>query len=264
MTSVKTYDSIDISNFNYTKPTKFNNSYFGPMSYDKNTEPIYIQTPKLRCKTVIKEIMENKTPYLEVTIPKNRLDFYDLFLNIDDKNVKITYERSNEWFGKELPIEAIEEMYKPFTKGFKKNTEPTLKFKIPVVKGKVQCSVYNQQRNFIDISDIKENDELILILHLKGLKVLKQHYLCDCYISQIKLFQEKDLKFNILDQYSIIDDNENDEQDDLDIFDEELLHEINKQKEEEKQKKLEKEIKIEELKKQMEENKKLLEDLENN
>ena len=42
MTSVKTYESIQVDKFNYNKPTKYNNSYFGPLSYDTNTEPIYL------------------------------------------------------------------------------------------------------------------------------------------------------------------------------------------------------------------------------
>ena len=258
--SVKNYDTIDVEKFNFTKPEKFNNSYFGAMSYGDNSEPIYIQTPKLKCKVNVKDIAENKQPYLEVIVPKNKMDFYDLLTKIDDKHIKKTFTSSEEWFGKELPLEAIDDMYKPITKSFKKNSEPTVKFKLPLIKNKIQCTVYNKQKNSIDISEIKENDEVILIIHLKGLKVLKQFYLCDCYISQIKLFQDKDLKYNIIDEYSIIDDG-NDE-DDLDIFDEELIYEINKENEEKNQR-------IEELKKQLEEEekninekKKLLENLQ--
>ena len=107
MASVKTYDSIQVDKFNFKKLKKYNNSYFGPLSYDTNTEPIYIQTPKLRCKTNIKNILDNKNPYLEVIIPKNRLDFYDLFLNIDDKNVKTTFDKSEEWFGKAYQIKPL-------------------------------------------------------------------------------------------------------------------------------------------------------------
>ena len=262
MASVKTYDCIDVNKFNYTKPEKFNNSYFGSMSYDENLEPIYIQTPKLKCKTNTKEILQSKNPYLEVIIPKNRLDFYDLILSIDDKNVKTTFNRSEEWFNKELPMEAIDEMHKPLTKGFKKNSEPTIKFKLPIIKGQIQCSVYNQMRTFININDIKENDEIILILHLKGLKVLKQHYFCDCYISQIKLFQEKDLKYNIIDDYAIIENEDDENPDDLEIFDEEIINEHIKEKEEKKEKidQMKKEVLEEENK--LSDKKKLLEDLE--
>ena len=263
MTCVKRYEDINLDEFNYTKPIKFNNSYFGQMGMGTNNEPIYIQTPKIRVKTNIKEVLQQKVPYLEVIIPKNKLDFYDFFINIDDKNIKTTFSKSEEWFGKALPLEAIDEMHKPLTKGFKKNSEPTIRYKIPILKGKVQCSVYNQSRSFIDINEIKENDEVILILHLKGLKVLKQNYFCECYITQIKLFQEKDLKYNIIENYSIIDDNE----EITDIFDEEIMEVINEKEKE----KIEQNLKIQKLKDELisEENnlvmkKKLLEDLENN
>ena len=55
------------------------------MSYGDNSEPIYIQTPKLKCKVNVKDIAENKQPYLEVIVPKNKMDFYDLLTKIDDK-----------------------------------------------------------------------------------------------------------------------------------------------------------------------------------
>ena len=92
--------------------------------------------------------------------------------------------------------------------------------------------------------------------------LLKQHYFCDCYISQIKLFQEKDLKYNIIDDYAIIENTDDENPEDLEIFDEEIINEHIKEKEEKKQK-------IELMKKELleEENKlldkkKILEDLE--
>ena len=260
MASVKDHVCIDVDKFNFTKPEKLNNSYFGAMSYGENCEPIYIQTPRLKCKTNVKDILENKNPFLEVIVPKNKLDFYDLFTKIDDKHIEKTFNSSEEWFGKELPLEAIDEMYKPLTKVFKKNSDPIIKFKLPVIKNKIQCPVYNQHKNFMDISNIKENDEIILILHLKGLKVLKTHYFCECYISQIKLFQEKDFKYNIIEHYSIIDNN--DEEEDLEIFDEELINAINKEKAEKKQKIINLKKQLEEEEINISDKKKLLENLQ--
>ena len=40
----------------------------------------------------------------------------------------------------------------------------------------------------VDFEKIQENTEVVLILHVKGLKFLKQHYYCDIYILQIKIF----------------------------------------------------------------------------
>ena len=220
MSSIIRYDDIIIDNINYSKPEKLGQSYFASMSYTDSLKPIYIQTPKLMCKTNISEVKDKKAPYLEVEVPKGRFDMYDLFLSLDDKNIKTTFEKSEEWFKKELSLEAIDEMYRRTTKPFKKNVNPTLKFRVPVVKNEIKCGVYNQKRVFVDVNDVKENMEVILVLHVRGLKILKSLFYCDCYISQIKLFQEQDSKFNIIPEYCVVDEEDNEYDD---IFDEEIL-----------------------------------------
>ena len=220
MSTIIRYDDIIVDNINFSKPEKLGQSYFASMSYTDSLKPIYIQTPKLICKTNISEVKDKKSPYLEVEVPKGRFDMYDLFLSLDDKNIKTTYDKSKEWFNKELSLEAIDEMYRRTTKPFKKNVNPTLKFRIPIVKNEIKCGVYNQRRVFVDVNEIKENMEVILILHVRGLKILKSLFYCDCYISQVKLFQEQDSKFNIIPEYCVIDDDDNQYDD---IFDEEIL-----------------------------------------
>ena len=232
--SIIRYDDIIVDNINYSKPEKLGQSYFASMSYTDSLKPIYIQTPKLICKTNISEVKDKKAPYLEVEVPKGRFDMYDLFLSLDDKNIKTTFDKSEEWFKKELSLEAIDEMYRRTTKPFKKNVNPTLKFRVPVVKNEIKCGVYNQKRVFVDVNEVKENMEVILILHVRGLKILKSLFYCDCYISQIKLFQEQDSKFNIIPEYCVVDEEDNEYDD---IFDEEILKSAsdyidNKEKEE--------------------------------
>ena len=78
----------------------------------------------------------------------------------------------------------------------------------------------------MDINNLNENHELILILHLRGLRIHKTSFIYDIYISQIKVFLNKNLKFNIIDNYSIIDDdNDNDNYDN--IFNEEIYNSKN-------------------------------------
>ena len=220
MNSILRYDEVAVDNIKYSKPEKLGQSYFASMSYTDSLKPIYIQTPKLLCKTNISEVKDKKAPYLEVEVPKGRFDMYDLFLSLDDKNIKTTYDKSQEWFNKELTLESIDEMYRRTTKPFKKNVNPTLKFRVPVVKNEIKCGVYNQRRVFVDVDDVKENMEVILILHVRGLKILKSLFYCDCYISQIKLFQDQESKFNIIPEYCVIDEEDNEYDD---IFDEEIL-----------------------------------------
>jgi len=253
--SILKYDNVDISSINYSKPEKIGSSYFGSISYGDNLKPFYIQTPKLKCLNSIEGMKDKKNPFLEVEIPKGRFDIYDLFLSLDDQNIKTTVKNSKEWFTKELPLEAIDDMYKRTTKPFKKDSNPSLKFRLPMIKNEIQCGVYNQQKVFVDLNEVKEGSEVILILHIRGLKILKHNFYCDCYISQVKLFQENEYsKYNIIKDYALVDGEEEEPNFD-DIFDEEIL----KTFEEEKRLKKEKE---EEEKRLKEEEKRLKEEEE--
>ena len=266
--SIHRYDEVDLDLINYSKPEKIGSSYFGSMSYGSNLRPIYIQTPKLKCRTNIDDIKNKKNPYLELEVQQGNYDIYDLFLNLDDKNIKTTVSHTNEWFKKDLSLEVIDDMYKRTTKPFKKDVNPVLKFKLPVVKNQIQCGVYNQQKVFVDLDQIKDGVDMILILHVRGLKVLKQYFYCDCYVSQIKVFQDSEhSKYSIIPEYSMIDNDDDDMMDD--IFDLEILdsfiseEEKEKKREEEKRKKEmkekeereAKELKIQEIQEQIEKDK---------
>ena len=240
-------DDVKIENINYTKPEKNGQSYFSSISYGDALNPFYIQTPKLICKTNISEMNGKKVPYLDVEVPSGKMNIYDFLLSLDDNNIKKTVNKSEEWFGKELPLQAIDDMYRRTTKPFKKNTAPQIRLRLPLIKNEIKCGVYNQNRIFVGTDEVKEGSEVVLILHIRGLKILKTTYYCDCYVTQIKLFQEKESKFNIIKDYSILDDEDEEEKELGDIFSEEIYNSF-----QEEDKKLEDEIK---KKKQLDEKK---------
>ena len=262
-------DDVKIDNINYTKPEKNGQTYFSSISYGDALNPFYIQTPKLICKTNISDMNGKKVPYLDVEVPSGKMNVYDFLLSLDDNNIKTTVKKSEEWFGKELPLQAIDDMYRRTTKPFRKNTAPQIRLRLPLIKNEIKCGVYNQNRIFVGTDEVKEGSEVVLILHIRGLKILKTTYYCDCYITQIKLFQEKESKFNIIKDYSILDDEDEEEKELGDIFSEEIYNsfqeEEDKRVEEEskkKKKEQEKKKKEQEKKKKEQEKKKLEEEVE--
>jgi len=255
--SINKYEDVVMNDISYMNPEKIGPSYYSPIGYGDTNEPLYIQTPKIKCLHSISDVKEKTNPFLEVEIPNGKYDIYEFFMNIDDHNIKTTYKNRLEWFSKDLPLEAVDDMYKRTVQPFKKNSNPKLKFRLPVIKGKIMCNVYNQQKVFVDLDEIKEDSEVILILHIRGLKILKQYFYCDCYVSQIKLFQPENIKYSILPEYCMVDD-EKDAHDD--IFDEEIYkasdehkNKMDEKKKEEEQKRKEEEERIEEEKRKEEE-----------
>ena len=245
-------DDVKIENINYTKPEKNGQSYFSSISYGDALNPFYIQTPKLICKTNISEMNGKKVPYLDVEVPSGKMNIYDFLLSLDDNNIKKTVNKSEEWFGKELPLQAIDDMYRRTTKPFKKNTAPQIRLRLPLIKNEIKCGVYNQNRIFVGTDEVKEGSEVVLILHIRGLKILKTTYYCDCYVTQIKLFQEKESKFNIIKDYSILDDEDEEEKELGDIFSEEIYNSFQEEDKKLDEKKAEKKAEKKRLEEEVE------------
>jgi len=197
------HSELDFKKVNYKKPEKQGIIYYSCIDYQN--EPLYLQTPKMKLTKSGLQIIENKNNNIELETINNDFLFYDSLLNLDDLNVKRTHENNKDWFGKDIPLEVIDNMYKRNNKPVKKNSKPQFSFKLPMIKDKVQCQIYDQKKNTLDLRMIKENTECVCILHVKGLKFLKQHYYLDLYVSQVKIFLEGDVKYNILEDYSFND-----------------------------------------------------------
>ncbi len=238
MTNVLKYNEVCKELIQYDNPEKMGTSYICPIGYDETLKPLYIQTPKLKFK-----INYDNPTYIDIEIPINKMDFYEFFITMDELNINKTFSNSNEWFNKELPFEAIDDMYKRTIKPIKKDINPNIRIKIPNENGKIQCSLYNQDRIYMGLDELRnvknEDTEIILILHLRGLKIYKTSFIFDVYVSQMKVFLNNQIKYNIISDYSIIDD-EGDNNND--IFTEEILS-VNEEKMKKENKKKEKEKK---------------------
>ena len=234
------YTDIELSKINYDKPEKQGSFYYSSINY--NNKPLFIQCPKMISLLSGSNITEKTPSNLESEPLNSDFSFYDFLLGLDDRNIKETF-KNKEWFGKDIPLELIDDMYKRTVKPVKKDSKPKFSFKIPIIKNKIQCQIYDQNKVFQSIDRIQQGSELIYILHIRGLKFLKHNFYCDCYISQIKLSISLDERYNILNECLI--DDEDDKKEDFDIIDEEKLKEMKKEKD--------KKIKIENRKKDIEE-----------
>tara|TARA_Y100001970_G_scaffold290130_1_gene422709 strand:+ start:351 stop:1151 length:801 start_codon:yes stop_codon:yes gene_type:complete len=208
--NIQKYTELNLKKINYNKPEKQGLIYYAPINY--NNEPFYLQTPKMVCKTNLKDLLEKKITNLDMETLNIDYSFYDFLINLDEKNIKETFKNNENWFDKCIPLEVIDNMYKRVCKPVKKDKKPIFSFKIPIIKDKVQCQIYDQNKTCIEFGKLNEGVEIICIIHLKGLKFLKQHYYCDCYISQIKVFLNGSNKYSILDSYSFNDKEEEDEE----------------------------------------------------
>jgi len=251
MTTIS-YKDINLDDLTLSSPEKIGDCYMCNLYNDDDL--LYIQTPILKVNDIIEE---NDEKFIDVEI--NDKLFIDFLLEIENNNIKYTFNNSKKWFNKEIPYDAIDNMYEEqeiFEIDEDDKIKYNMNFKIPIIEDKVQCNVYDENKEIINMDKINSGTNVILLLHFKGLRILKESFCLDCYINQIKIVNID--YFNILEDYSIIDDEDSSNIDET-IFSEE----INSVLEEEKRKKEEEKGKKEEEKLKKEENEKIKNNIEN-
>ena len=185
MSEVTRYNKLQLDNIQYDKPENKGTVYFGSMLYDLN--PLLLQSSRLKVKE-IKEV--EKQRYIVLETDDTDFSFYDKLVQLDDHILDATYQNSEEWFNKELPMDILEGMYKRITTPFKKDEKPSIEFKLPYHSDKLQTKIYGQTNELIELDNLTVGSTIILMIQVKGLKFLKQNYYCDTYLSQIKLIKE--------------------------------------------------------------------------
>ena len=237
MTQIFKHTTLKLDDLTYTKPEKQGNHYYSQI-YHGDNKPVYIQTPLLGCG-IPGSNLNSKNSLLQLKIDGDDFGIYDFFLKLDDHNVNQTFSMSKEWFGKELPVNVIDDMYRRGTKPFEKGSNPSLDFKIPFTKDKCECICFNKDKQSVEIADIAEDSELVCIVHIKGLKFLKKEYYCDCYITQIKVNEvrvNKSFFDECLIEDEVVKDSKEDEKNDSELEKEkEELEKVEKERLEKEQ-----------------------------
>ena len=211
MVSIIDYKKFDTNRLEYTEPTKVKGgSYVAAMKYrlDNNEmSDVVIQTPRLLCNTGI--VKSDSRSYLELEFDKEHWLFYEFITDIDDHNIVITEKNSESWFQKKFPLDVVEEFYKSPVKPGRGKNPPKIKVKIPVSKGKLDCGIYDNNKNVIHHSDITGNCKLICVLKLIGLRFLKQQVICEWYPLQIRVCDiEAKIPRSYLIDDTLLSDNE--------------------------------------------------------
>jgi len=231
------YDSLDFKRIQYSKPEKrgafyYSDITYGSSSHSEQGKPLMILCPKLKTKISGSESLTKASPTLELEPETNDFSFYDSLLKLDERNIKETYEKGKDWFGKEIPVDLIDDMYKRATKPLKRDQRPSYSFKIPMEKKEPRCKVFTGQRSPCPLTDVAEGAQVVTVLHIRGLKFLKQNYYCDYYVTQMQILGTKDPKFLIPEECLISDDEggpkggERDREAEDDLIDGEILESI--------------------------------------
>ena len=191
------YDSLAFQEIHYTQPEKRGTFYYSEITYGSSNSPLMVVCPPLRTKSTGEELLAKQSPYLvlesdvvntgELATSGSDDLFHGVLAGLDQHHIDETHRQSEEWFGKKIPSEMIDDMYKRINKPLKSGQKPLFSFKVPMERGVPKCKIYTQAKAEYEMKDLPQDTKVAVVLHIRGLKFLKQHYYCDCYISQVQV-----------------------------------------------------------------------------
>jgi hypothetical protein len=160
---VKNYS---LNQLQFSKPKKHGEYLVSKVKY--SDEPFFIQFPKMK-------ITEITTKGLELEFLKNETKYnkeaYNFLSDLDSFLSDQISEKSEDWFGKKIPLENVKNMYNNFIKAPKSTEkESTMNFSI-----KKDVTFIDHRKNDIDISEIKINQEVESISQLKYIMFSKDN-----------------------------------------------------------------------------------------
>ena len=186
------FKNINREKYEYLEPEKSENgSYVSSCVYNldgENKLGYYFECPRVVSPS---GIYKSGGKYMmDVVIPLGS-SLLEYLLSEDETNMKATSMNSEDWFGEHFPLEVVQEKYNSAL--VFQNGNPILKLCIPTYQGKPMCEVFDNNRNLVNTSNIKNGSEVALILEKVGLRFLKETFVGEYTAHKIKVFNSQKL-----------------------------------------------------------------------
>lgn len=209
MISLINYQDIDLDLIKYNTLVSFKKKNLLTAKY--NNEPLHTV---IKSQRIFNIDISEKIILIELEIDNC---FRNFILDIDAFNKNYIDSNHKKWFKNKYNLDILENKYKT-NLCLKKNTPKTiLQFKILLDVPEIPFQIYDKHKNKISIFDIKENDEIHLLLQYSGLIIDNKNtkFEAGWNIFQIRVIKNIDEKKNsikfdnckIFDKYDSDDDN---------------------------------------------------------
>lgn len=176
-------DNFDFTKLNLLTPILITGgNHF--IKFRINEKPLYIQPPK--CKTKQGIITKTgKRLYCDLIFSNENESFVRWIENLENYCQTKIFENRSKWFETDLDENDIENSFTQSLKLFKSGKYYTLKPIIPTILGKCNLKVFNEQEEEIDISNIKEDNDVMVVLEFHGIKCSPRNFQIDIEMKQM-------------------------------------------------------------------------------
>ena len=156
-----------------------------------NNSPLYIQPPK--CTTKSGFIKAGKRVYCDLVFLQDNVDFIRWMENLETTTQKIIYENRAAWFETELELHDIENSMTSPIKTYRSGKCYLVRVLTPNRLGKTPVKIYDELENDINMEDINENNKIITILEVQGVKCSAKNFQIDIEVKQVMVLNPIDI-----------------------------------------------------------------------
>lgn len=173
-------EELSFDDVYFSKPIKGNGYYYMTLTQNKeNPESIYMQTPKIVLSSNL-----DKSNFVNVQMTNQ--EYKNNIQHIDDTLLNMLKENKDTWFsGKGLTTEFIDTGYLP---SLKRNNDWRMNVSID------NLTIYDDNKNSVDISDLNIGDSIRCIVQLSGLWFTNTRWGVSWKLIQIKKYFKKNMK----------------------------------------------------------------------
>jgi len=170
-------DTFELDSFHFSKPKKYKNSEIMVCKIkNKNNEPVLVQFPKM---TIVQDYRPPGSRFVELEFINEtgyNKKVYNFLSKIDEHVTEYVHTHSRDWFGKDIPLENLTQMYNKFIKAPKTSDQNcTINF----VFDKTRSEVIDKKNEPLDISELNKGIHLECISQMKYIVFTKD----TCFIS---------------------------------------------------------------------------------
>ena len=163
-------DNYNLENIIFSTPKKYNEYYVSKIKYrstgdEEQSDDLVIQFPKM---TLTDDSEENGISVEFINTKGYNKEIYNFLSILDTFITEQVSKKSEEWFGKQIPLKSIKKMYNSFIKAPKSSeSRCTLNFGFKFNKTENKTLFLDRKDNEINISQFKQNEIVECIAQFK-------------------------------------------------------------------------------------------------
>lgn len=184
----KINNEFPFSNMHIENPEPLSNGiYFIKMCIQKS--PIYIQLPKCNIKNDSYNTKNNNCDL--IYLYKNNIELIEWIEKIEKSCKNMINNNKKLLFKNDLSEHDIDNMMTPFYRLYNSGTNLLIKTNIDINNQKSKCLIYDDNENDIEISDLNINNDVIPLIHIKGILISSKSFQLDIEIIQLMIINNE-------------------------------------------------------------------------